>query len=52
MDGVPLLMDLNEILNLDVISIAMEELSQLKRKQKRQKVMPADDDNDPDIYVE
>jgi hypothetical protein len=31
-NGVPLLMDLNEILSLDVISIAMEELSQEKSK--------------------
>jgi hypothetical protein len=46
-------MDLNEILNLDVISIAMEELSQQKRKQRKQKVMPQDGgEYDPDVYVE
>ena len=37
---------------MDVISIAMEELNQQRRQQRKQKVLPADDDTDPDIYVE
>lgn len=42
----------DEILNLDVISIAMEELREKKRRKRRQKVMPEDDSFDPNIYVE
>ena len=46
------LMDLNEILSLDVMAMAMETTAQNALKKKRQQVLPEDDDNDPMIYVE
>ena len=39
-NGVPLLLDLNEILNLDVIAMAMKEQEQRKRSRKKKQVMP------------
>ena len=39
-------------MNLDVISIAMEEQYEEKARKQRQKVLPEDDDTDPNIYVE
>ena len=39
-------------MNLDVISIAMDEQYEQKVRKQKQKVMPEDDDSDPNIYVE
>ena len=43
-NGVPLLMDLNEILNLDVIAMAMKEQESRKSRHKRRKVLPEKDE--------
>ena len=52
-NGVPLLADLNEILNLDVITMAMKEQESRKSRHKRRKVLPEKDEkSDPSIYVE
>jgi len=52
-NGVPLLLDLNEILNLDVSEMAMKELADRKSRHKRRKVLPEkDEQSDPSIYVE
>ena len=52
-NGVPLLLDLNEILNLDVIAMAMKEQESRKSRHKRRKVLPEkDEQQDPSIYVE
>ena len=52
-DGIPLLLDLNEILNLDVINMAMKEQEALKVKRRSRKVLPeTDEQSDPDCYVE
>ena len=52
-NGVPLLLDLNEILNLDVSEMAMKELADRKSRHKRRKVLPeSDEQSDPSIYVE
>ena len=39
-------------MNLDVISIAMDEQYEEKVRQQRQRVLPGDDDTDPNIHVE
>ena len=39
-------------MNLDVISIAMDEQYEEKVRKQRQRVLPEDDDSDPNIYVE
>lgn len=43
-NGVPLLLDLNEILNLDVIAMAMKEQESRKSRHKRRKVLPEKDE--------
>ena len=49
----PLLLDLNEILNLDVIAMAMKEQESRKSRRKQRKVLPeTDEQSDPTVYVE
>ena len=53
-NGVPLLLDLNEILNMDVHSMAMKEKQEQKRTKKQRKIMPEGENEqlDPNMYVE
>lgn len=52
-NGVPLLLDLNEILNIDVSQMAIKEIESRKSRHKRRKVLPEkDEESDPSIYVE